>query len=583
MKILLSTLNAKYVHSSLALAYLREYCRPEFENIKIREFTINENQDFIMAEIYREKPDILCFSLYIWNIEQILAICRDYKQIAPRTIIILGGPEVSYDAHTILEENEAIDYIVKGEGEITFKELLQAIFYNQSLLNIRGISYRDVSNLYENRERELLNDLDSIPFPYGNRLDAYRDKLIYYETSRGCPNSCSYCLSATIKGVRFFSLERVKADIGYLISENVKKIKFVDRTFNCHEQRALEIMQFIIDEVGKNKANTTFHFEICADLLSAKMLSFLKQVPAGLFDFEIGVQSTMVAALAAVNRKTDQDKLERNIKHLQDTGIHLHLDLIAGLPYEGYEQFSISFNDVYHLQPDIIQLGFLKLLKGSPIREVSSDYGYVFQTNPPYQVLENKYLKYAELCKLAQVEEIVDNYYNSGVFANTINYITENIYADDAFGFFEGLAQYWQDNQFFGIGHRKERKYNILKEYIDVFHLRYSQIVNELLKYDYLLNNKSYKLPPGITSCNPENINDVLNSLLRDSAFIDQYLLNMNYHSIREIKKRVILECFRYDPLDYTIAAKNSAYLFVYHPIYKKADDIIKINLDYSL
>jgi len=533
-----------------------------------------------MAEIFRENPDILCFSCYIWNINSILDICRDYKKISPQTIIILGGPEVSYDSQRVLQRNIAVDYVIKGEGEAALRELLQSIYLNSSLENIKGITYRYSGNIHENPDRELINKLDMIPSPFKGDLGYYKNRLIYYETSRGCPNNCTYCLSSTIKGVRFFSLARVKDDLRYLIEKRVKKVKFVDRTFNCHEKRAREIMQFIIDQTEKNNASTTFHFEICADLLSEEMLLFLKQVPKGLFDFEIGVQSTMVEALEAVNRTFNWDKLSRNIKELRKgNNIHLHLDLIAGLPCEGYTQFADSFNDVYNLKPDVIQLGFLKLLKGSAIREQKDDHGYKFQTNPPYQVLKNKYLDYAELIKLVQIEDILDNYYNSGAVGNTVSYIIKNVHNGNAFCFYEELAEYWQNNSLFAIGHKKEARYSFLKNYIDYFYTSYSQKVNELLKYDYLLNNKSYNLPSGIESCNPENINDLLYSLLKNEGFINKYLAPISSYTRREIKKQVHLECFKYDPLDCNTITDDLAYLFVYNPVLKRAGKTIKISL----
>lgn len=369
MNILLTTLNAKYIHSSLALAYLRKYCADERWSLNIREFSINERTDEIMAAIYKERPDILCFSCYIWNIKPVLEICRDYKKIAPDTLIIAGGPEVSYDAISLLENHKFLDFVVRGEGEATLKELFHTIYMKQSLEAVKGVSYRNGDRVLDNPDRELITDLDCIPFPYEDDLDSYKNRIIYYETSRGCPYNCSYCLSSTIKGVRFFSLERVKADLSRLIRRGIKEIKFVDRTFNCHEGRALEIMKFILEQAGQTK----FHFEIGAELLSQDFTAFIQKVPAGRFDFEIGVQSTNPESLQAVTRKSDWQKLRQNIERLKAAGnIHIHLDLIAGLPYEDLASFAQSFNDVYKLNPDVIQLGFLKLLKGSDIRNKSN-------------------------------------------------------------------------------------------------------------------------------------------------------------------------------------------------------------------
>jgi len=581
LKILLSTLNAKFIHSSLALAYLQEFCSNEAWDINIREFTINEKNDYIMAEIFMERPDILCFSCYIWNIEAVLDICKDYKKVAPQSIIVLGGPEVSYDSRKVLQDNMAVDYVIRGEGEFTLRELLQSIYFNKPLENIKGMSYRHINEICENPDRELISDLDVIPTPYKGDLKYYKNKIIYYETSRGCPFNCAYCLSSTIKGVRFFSLDRVKKDLSFLIKKGVKQVKFVDRTFNCNEKRAWEIMKFIIDEVDKNKTGTSFHFEICADLLSEEMLLFLSQVPAGLFDFEIGVQSTCTEALKAVNRKSDLEKLSRNVNALKAAGnIRLHLDLLAGLPCESYRRFACSFNYVYGLNPDVIQLGFLKLLKGSLIREKNADYGYKFQTDPPYQVLKNNYINYEEMIKLSRIEDILERYYNSGVMFNTVSYIIRNIYSGDAFCFLEKFAAYWQDNYLFGIGHRKEAEYSILKNYIDCFHNSYSKEVNELLKYDYLLNHKSYNLPRGIESHNPENINEILYSLLKNKDFINKNLSHMGSCTVREIKKQVHLEYFKYDPADCTWVESMLPFLFIYNPVQKKAKKVMKNGLE---
>ncbi|HNX92579.1 MAG TPA: radical SAM protein, partial [Syntrophomonas sp.] len=440
--ILLSTLNAKYIHSSLAIRYLQTYCR-KYGNLhlKIKEFTINEALDDIMAYLYLLQPQILCFSCYIWNIRPILELAADYKKISPQTLIVLGGPEVSYDAEQLLENNPAIDYIVRGEGEATLQELLLTLAEEGSTSQIQGISYRQDNAIYRNPDRPLMKDLDSIPFPYPPDMQDFHDKVVYYESSRGCPYNCNYCLSSTQHGVRFFSLSRVKQDLAFLAGQGIREIKFVDRTFNCHEERAMEIMRWIIGL----ETNTRFHFEVEASTLSARMLEFLATVPADKFNLEIGIQSTFRPALQAVNRKSDWIKTRDNIARLRSYhNFHIHLDLIAGLPFETYQDFAGSFNDVYRLQPDVLQLGFLKMLKGSAIRETTDEHEYKYQTLPPYKVLANRYMDFTEMIKLQQIESLLDKYHNSADMKQSLAYIISKIYRDDAFGFFEKLAAYWQ-------------------------------------------------------------------------------------------------------------------------------------------
>jgi len=423
MQVLLSTLNARYTHSSLAMAYLKEACIDENWKLAVREFTINDNSADIMAEIYRYHPSVLCFSCYIWNIKQILQICTDYKSVDSDCIIILGGPEVSFNTREFLRDNRSIDIIIRGEGELALKEVLLSILNKTKLANIEGITYRCDDEVIQNCDRELIKDMSLIKSPYYGDMSYFNNKMVYYETSRGCPFNCSYCISSTFKGVRFFPMDRVKKDLEFLIKSGIKRVKFVDRTFNSNEKRAIEIMQFILDQNGK----TSFHFEIYADLFSEDMLRFLKDVPLGIFDFEIGVQSTCLEALKAVRRRSDWDKLVNNVKQIKSyNNIHLHLDLIAGLPYEDYQRFGISFNDVYSLEPDVIQLGFLKLLKGSELHRQKDAYAYRYQSLAPYQVLSNSFMAYDDIIRLIDIEEVLEKYYNSGNMQYTFRFAVDN-------------------------------------------------------------------------------------------------------------------------------------------------------------
>jgi len=573
MKILLTTLNAKFIHSSLALAYLKAYCQSDFTDIQIREYTINEPTTNILADIYSCQPDVICFSCYIWNIEMIKILCADLKQIMPTVTIIAGGPEVSYDAETFLNENPAIYCVVRGEGEAAMLELLHCIRKQSRPENILGITYREDS-IIVNADRPLIGDLDTIPFPYENELIHYRNRTVYYETSRGCPFHCSYCLSSTIKGVRYFSLQRVKRDLKYLMDNHLPEVKLVDRTFNADEKRAKEIMAFII----RHNHITKFHCEIDAALLSPDMLLFLGEVPAGMFDFEIGIQSTFPTALAAVNRERNWQKQSRNIAQLKQYGnIHIHLDLIAGLPYEDYQRFKTSFNQVYDLKPDVIQLGFLKLLKGSLLRDQSQEYGYKFEQKPPYQVLGNHYISYPELMKLSQIEDLISRYYNTGMVSNFLNYTIAHCYQGDSFAFWERLSAFLSERNFFRFGHKREEEYTLLYEFI-----RQEQGADrhlaELLKFDYLLNNRERNLPAVFTSHNPAYVNEVLYACLKDQSFIARMLPDSVGKSPREIRRLVHLEYLFLDGTGKP-SAEPVPLLFIYKTPGKKAETA-RITLD---
>ncbi|QGT99412.1 Fe-S oxidoreductase [Candidatus Syntrophocurvum alkaliphilum] len=565
MKVLLVALNAKFIHSSLSLQYLKAYCNDLPLEIKIKEFSINEYISDIMDELYLEKPDVLCFSCYIWNINQILELCNDYKKIDTNIKIVLGGPEVSYDSHNMIENNNFIDFIVRGEGEETFKELLNQLYLNQSVTHIKGLTYSIADKIYSNTDRELVCNLDSLPSPH-NIIMPDDNKVIYYETSRGCPFNCTYCLSSTTKGVRAFSLDRVKRDLDYLIEKQTKLVKFVDRTFNFNESRAKNIMEHIINRNG----NTKFHFEIQAELLTKEMIDFLQNVPSDLFDFEIGIQTTFPPALEAINRKTDWDKLKENITLLKkNDNIHLHLDLIAGLPYESYEYFSSSFNMVYELEPDVLQLGFLKLLKGSEIRIKAKSFGYRFKENPPYQVLANKYITYEQILYLKRIEELLNKYFNSHIMRNSLKYITNNIYNNNAFQFYEDLADYWENYKYFNKGHKRDFYYTILKSFIKDNYIDHDDLLNDIIKFDFLINNKSYNLPDQIIRYNPSNINEKLSDYIKEEKIDPKLLATFSGKSIRTLRKYVRLEYFKYNPITYKKFNEDTSILFEYDP-YKK-------------
>lgn len=575
MKISLCTLNAKFIHSSLALRYLQAICSQIAGlDSNIREFTINQLLSEIMAEIYLEQPDVLCFSCYIWNIKPIREICRDYKKVAPETVIILGGPEVSFNTCEFLEQNSSVDIIISGEGEESLPDLLDHLQSGKPLDDVLGVTWNQNGQIIKNPERPLIQNLDTIPSPYTGDLSDLNNRTVYYETSRGCPFNCSYCLSSTIKGVRYFSLARVKNDLSSLIDKGVREIKFVDRTFNCNESRAINIMRFLIEYPG----NTRFHFEICAELLSTEILQFLSSVPPHKFDFEIGVQSTFEPALTAVNRKHNWDKLKKNVNQLRSyNNIHLHLDLIAGLPFESYQQFARSFNAVYNLCPDMLQLGFLKLLKGSLIRNTADMQGYRYQEEPPYQILANNFIKYNEIIKLTYIEEVLSRYYNNERVKKTLIFIINNLYKGNSFSFYEDLAGYWKDNGLFGIGHKREARYSFLKEFMDEKYPDYSQEANDLIKYDYLSLHKAYELPAGIKRYNPVNVNDLLYVLLKNNSFINMFLSEARFKPISSVRKNIIMEFFHYNPITGQQMDKAIPFIFVYDPMKNQAYKVIPL------
>ncbi|MGI6451920.1 MAG: B12-binding domain-containing radical SAM protein [Syntrophomonadaceae bacterium] len=573
MKVLLTTLNAKYIHSCLALYYLKRNCQGPWA-IETKEFSINDNLNHVMEEVYFFNPDVLCFSCYIWNIEEIRQLARDFKQVRPQTIIVFGGPEISFDAEPFLKENTFVDIIVRGEGEITLSNLLRCLYYKQDLANVKGITYRQKAKVRENPDQEVVINLDDIQAPYGEDNMPSNDQVIYYETSRGCPFNCTYCLSAISSPIRFFSLDRVKKDLSWLISKKPRKIKFVDRTFNCHEPRAMEIMKYLLEQ----DSSTRFHFEICADLLSDEMMSFLRTVPPGVFEFEIGVQSTLGEALRAVNRRSHWQRLQENIKKLSSfNNIHLHLDLIAGLPFEAYADFAVSFNDVYNLQPHVIQLGFLKILKGSPLSREAAQHGYLWQSRPPYQVLSNKYITYEQLVKLAHIEDLVERYYNSGGMKNTLAFLIKNQLKGDAFSFFQAFAGFWEERALFGVGHKKENEYDYLLSFVRGNFAKISEELTDILKFDFLINNQTSNLPPGFRNYAAPG-SDLLYAKIKDQQFITDWLPEFSGRAPRQIRRLLHLDFFQFDPIKLRKQETPVALLFVYDPVLKKARKIINLS-----
>ena len=464
MKILLAACNAKYIHSNLAVYNLKS-CSGEYSSrVVVKEYTINQIRDDILKDIYLEQPDVVCFSCYIWNISFVRELVPDLKKILPQVEFWAGGPEVSYDAVEFLKKNPAFFGVMVGEGEETFHEL--AGYYierkPETLSGIRGVAFRD-----ENKGRDIVHtgwrelmDLSKVPFAYSN-LTEFKNRIIYYESSRGCPFSCSYCLSSIDKKLRFRDIELVKKELQFFINNKVPQVKFVDRTFNCKHDHAMEIWRYITEN---DNGITNFHFEISADLLRAEELALMKTMRPGLIQLEIGVQSTNPQTIKAIRRTMDFEKLKGIVEQIHSFGnIHQHLDLIAGLPYEGYDSFHKSFCDVYALRPEQFQLGFLKVLKGSHMMEMTGEYQILYKDREPYEVLSTAWLTYGEILRLKMVESMVEVYYNSGQFKNTLVFLEK--YFDDPFRMYEALGRFYEKKGYSEISHSRMRRYEILMEF----------------------------------------------------------------------------------------------------------------------
>ncbi len=541
MKILLTTLNSKYIHSCLAIRYLKSYCEDLKYDIEICEFTINQRPQYIAGEVYKTDCDVVAFSCYIWNIGSILEISKRLKIVKPDIKIILGGPEVSFDSKQILKEFPYVDFIIRGEGEETFRELVIALNEdNKRIDNINGLTFRHKDEIIQNKSRDLIKHLDSIPSPYINDLDVYKNKIVYFESSRGCPFNCKFCLSSTIDGLRFFSLDRVKRDLKRLIDARVRQVKFVDRTFNANKEYAIEIMKYLMT---KNTYDINFHFEVTAHLVDNEMLDFLKNVPEGLFQFEIGVQSTNYKTIQAICRTTDFERLSYVVNTIKGyKNIHQHLDLIAGLPYEDYNTFKKSFNDVYDLRPDKLQLGFLKLLKGSSLRDDSSKYGYKFLDSPPYEVMENTYIKYDEILKLKIIEDLIEKYANDIVFKNTIEFILKNYY-NRPFEFYYEFSLYWESKDFHKISHSKKRLYKIIYDFYKDNINEDIEIFNEIMKFDFL-KNKEFNFPKYIKRYDIKKIKNQRHNFLKKEENSQKYVSSLAKLPTKKIINKVHFEKF---------------------------------------
>lgn len=543
MKVVLTAINAKYIHSNLAVYSLRAYDDPYRDEIEIAEYTINQHLDDILMDLYKKKPDVLCFSCYIWNLTYVEELIREVKKIFPMLPIWVGGPEVSYDAQDVLKRLPEVTGVMFGEGEETFLELLKHYHKEGNALSeIDGIAYRDEEgNICQNPWRKTI-DLSTVPFVYQDMAD-FKNKIIYYESSRGCPFSCSYCLSSVDKCLRFRSLDLVKKELQFFIDEEVPQVKFVDRTFNCKHDHAMAIWTYIKEH---DKGITNFHFEVAADLLNEEEIRLIEQMRPGLIQLEIGVQSTNAETIREIRRTMKFSEVSRIVKRInQGENVHQHLDLIAGLPYEDLESFQQSFDDVYGLRPEQLQLGFLKVLKGSYMEEMKEEYGIVYKSKPPYEVLYTKWLSYEDVLILKLIEEMVEVYYNSGQFSYTLRYLEKEY--DSPFQLFLELGKYYETHELHMMSHSRITRYEILLGFIRSKGFQNEKVYQELLTFDLYLRENVKNRPEfaGTYSVSKEELNDFYEIESEQHQFLRGY----EQYDKRQLRKMTHVEKFQYDVL----------------------------------
>ena len=560
MKILLAACNAKYIHSNLAVYDLKAYSSDYDKEVLLREYTINQPKDEILKDIYGSGADVVCFSCYIWNISFVRELIRDLVKILPKTAFWAGGPEVSYDAEKFLTEMPEMTGVMVGEGEKTFHDLLE--FYidgKDSLEEISGIAYRTGDKIIHNGWRELM-DLSAIPFVY-EHLEKFENRIIYYESSRGCPFSCSYCLSSIDKKLRFRDLELVKKELQFFLDHRVPQVKFVDRTFNCKHEHAMTIWKYILEH---DNGVTNFHFEISADLLREEEMELMSQMRPGLIQLEIGVQSTNPETIRDIHRHMDLKKLEHCVNRVHSfRNIHQHLDLIAGLPYEDYDTFHQSFNDVYQMKPDQLQLGFLKVLKGSLMQKEAEVYGIVYKEKEPYEVLSTNWLTYGEVLKLKMVESMVEVYYNSGQFKKTLEYAER--FFEDAFSIYERLGQFYVEKGYGDVSHSRMRRYEIFLEFLETIPgISREEAADRMIMDLYLREN--LKSRPGFASDQKAYEKPVWDFRKKENVAKNAHV------EVFGDKKAVLFDYNHRDPLT------NNAYVEdVTERVFEKAQSLVRI------
>jgi radical SAM superfamily enzyme YgiQ (UPF0313 family) len=541
MKAVLCAVNSKFIHSSFAAHILYHHIDKTLLDVDVMEFSINDDMDSILRNLYKSDAEVFLFSVYIFNVEFIKKLIGKLKKIIPACIVILGGPEVSFDAEDFLSRINSADIIIKGEGEYTLNNVLRALYNKADLCGLSNIVYRKGEEIITTREEMNLMNLDDIIFPYNKEnLALFKNKIIYYESSRGCPFQCAYCMSSVEKQLRYKSLNKVFNELSFFIENQIPIVKFTDRTFNTDASRAQKIWKFIKD----NNTHTTFHFEIAADLLTEENISLLSQMPLAFVQLEAGIQSIKKQTLQAVSRKNDSDKIKSHLKQLtKNANIHIHTDLIAGLPFEDYKDFKKSFNFVYDLHSDMLQLGFLKLLKGSPMMDLLKDGAYVYDEAAPYEIIKNKWISYEDILNLKAVEMMVDKFYNSQSFMNILEHVINKYYEGNAFDFFEQLGIYFRDISSLEKKLSKTNLYEILACFLECKN-KYTQTEEALLQFDFLLSNSSL-LPKSLY------LPQILKSRLYDLLMHNRSVIPSRYASLsyKQLIKHVNVFEFYIHPL----------------------------------
>lgn len=563
MKVLLVAINAKYIHSNLAVHSLMEYVRAYSEeytdSIEIVEYTINNQMDGIIRDLYQRRGDVLMFSCYVWNAEYVKDVAREFHKVCPEVEIWFGGPEVSFDGPGIIERYSYLKGVMIGEGEQTFLELMQHYCDGKVLRDIDGIMYRDGDTVIVTPTREL-RSLDDISFVYDDLKD-YENKIIYYESSRGCPFNCSYCMSSIDKTVRFRSMDLVRKELQFFLDQKVPQVKFIDRTFNIRVDRTMEIVRYLQEH---DNGITNFHFEVAADLITEEEIELFSKLRPGLVQLEIGVQSTNPETIEEIQRKMDFKRVSHVVTELKKAeNMHIHLDLIAGLPKEDIHSFIKSFNDVYRLRPHELQLGFLKVLKGAKMHEKAAEYGLVYGDKAPYEVLQTRWIDFSDIIRLKDVEEMLEVHYNSGLFPNVMNYLEQ--FVGSGFDLYDQLAKFYQKKGLMGFNHTRITRYQALHTFMqEVVPSEELSFATELLIFD-LYSRENLKTRP-IFACSDEVFKESTKSVLKE------YMKNNQ-------SKNVHFEPFTYDIINYLstgeIIQKKLLLLFDYdkrHPISRMAE-----------
>lgn len=543
MKFILTAINAKYIHSNLAIYDLKAYCQQYKEHIELAEYTINHNIEYILADLYRKNPDAVAFSCYIWNIAIVEVLIREIYKVLPDTKIWLGGPEVSYRAEALLKQHPYLQGVMVGEGEQAFLQLMEHyITKNRALCEVQNLVYQDNKGIHKNKQGPLLA-LSEVPFPYED-MEMFENRIIYYESSRGCPYSCSYCLSSVEKKLRFRNLELVEKELQFFLDRKVKQVKFVDRTFNVWHTHAMAIWQYIFNH---DNGVTNFHFEIAADLLTEAEITLLQQMRPGLVQLEIGIQSTNRQTIKEICRTMDIGKVSQVVKEIhKNRNIHVHLDLIAGLPYEDYGSFCQSFNDVYAMEPDQLQLGFLKVLSGTDMLSKTAEYGLVFHDTPPYEVLFTDWLSYQDIILLKGVEEMVEIYYNSAQFSASIKRL--QAYFKTPFAMYYALAEFYRDQGFEEKKQNRLENYNLLRIFAEKVmpETEYGKFV-ECLVYDLYVRENRKSRPEFAKSIEPYK--KIIKAFYQTEAKERYYLPDYQGFDGKQLARMTHLEHFSCHPL----------------------------------